>query len=304
MKTLISVPVERVLDYLARLGHTSNQELSGFEIRPASFKNRKDFALMFINNFELLECLGGLRNCIIIMPESERLQNVESLAFVCCKNPRSIFFEAVSDLFITDNREFSIHKTAKIDPSAKIGSGVKIAENVVIGAGCCIGDRTEVRPGVIVHDNVSIGRDCVIKSGSIIGQEGFGIYKTSKGLNSLIPHLGGVIIGDRVLIGAVNTICSGTLDPTYIGDDTKLDDHVHIAHNCIIGRRVLITACAELSGSVTIGDEVWIGPQSAIMNNISIGERTFVGLGATVTKSVGADKVIAGNPARILRARQ
>jgi len=304
MKSLIPVPAERVLGYLARFGCVATQQLSGFNVLPVGLKNRRDFSFIFINKVESVNCLDGLRNCIILGPEIVQFPDDKTLAYVCCDDPRSMFFEAVSDLFTHGSQSSSIHPSAKIHPSANIGLEVGIAANVVVGAGCYIGDRTEVRSGVVLHDNVSVGCDCIIKSGSIIGQEGFGIYKSRKGVNSLIPHLGGVLIGDRVLIGALNTVCSGTLDPTCIGNDTKLDDHVHIAHNCVIGSNVLITACAELSGSVTIGDDVWVGPQSAIMNKISIGERTFIGLGAIVTKSVGANKVIAGNPARILRERE
>lgn len=301
MQSYVPVSSKRVLKYLAERGCAFEGDARDVDIFPVSFRNRRNCTTFFVSDPEILTETANLNNCIIFGPQVALENQGGEMIYVPCENPRSIFFDLVSNLFLKKSEMNEIHPSASIDPSSKIGDRVGIGENVVIGAGCTIGDGTEIRAEVVIHNNVSIGSDCLIKSGCVIGQEGFGLYESGDGVNVLIPHLGGVVIGDRVLIGALNTICSGTLDPTMVGDDTKLDDHVHVAHNCIIGKNVIITACAELSGSVVLEDGVWVGPQASIMNKITIGEGAFIGLGAVVTKGVSANRVVAGNPARIIR---
>ena len=113
----------------------------------------------------------------------------------------------------------------------------------------------------------------------------------------MMPHLGGVVIDKNVRVGANNTVVSGTINPTRIGENTKLDDHVHFAHNCIAGKSCFITACVQFSGSVVLGDRVWIGPNTSIINGIKIEDDAIIGIGAVVTKNVDKKQVVAGNPA-------
>lgn len=178
--------------------------------------------------------------------------------------------------------------------------GVSIGENVWIGRTCSIGAGTIIHSNVVIEDHVKIGRNCIIKSGSVLGQDGFGIVKDRDGNNYRLPHLGGVEIGNSVEIGAICTVCAGTLSPTKVRDFVKTDDHVHIAHNCDVGENSILTACTELSGSVTIGKNVWIGPNSSIINGITIGDSAFIGIGSCVTKSCKSGVLYAGNPAREL----
>jgi UDP-3-O-[3-hydroxymyristoyl] glucosamine N-acyltransferase len=113
-----------------------------------------------------------------------------------------------------------------------------------------------------------------------------------------MPHVAGVYIGDHVVIGALNTVASGTIHPTVVEDYVKTDDHVHIAHNCHIGARTLITACAELSGSVVVGPDCWIGPNASVRDGVDIGAKAFVGIAANVVGPVSAGETVMGNPAR------
>lgn len=304
MRQFSSVLVDRVLEYLQAHGQVPTRSLSGFKIFPVSFERRRDFTVFFTSRKIDKSDYSHLKNCIVLGGEPNILLGDETLCYVPCRDPRMQFFDLIENLFLMRRLDLNMDPSAKIDSSSLIGRDVIVGSNVVIGANCRIGDRTEIRSNVVIHDNVSIGVDCLIKSGSVIGQEGFGIYEPDGGKPTLIPHLGGVHIGDRVLIGALNTICSGTLDPSSIGNDTKLDDHVHIAHNCIIGKNVIITACAEVSGSVRIEDGVWVGPSAAIINKITIGEGSLIGLGSVVIKDVAPNKVVAGNPARVIRDRR
>lgn len=189
----------------------------------------------------------------------------------------------------------AIHASAAVDPTASLSTGVSI------GAGSTVGPGTVILPNVTIGPNVRIGADCLVKSGTVIGQPGFGYYKSDTGMPRHLPHVGGVIIGDHVHLGALNTVASGTIHPTVIADHVKTDDHVHVAHNCLIGRGTLITACAELSGSVTVGEQVWIGPNAAIRDGLEIGDEAFIVMGSVVTKSVPAHGRVFGNPAKSMK---
>lgn len=192
----------------------------------------------------------------------------------------------------------AIDTTALVDPTAAISVGV------VIGRGAVIGPRTVILPNVTIGPNVRIGAHCIIKSGTVIGQAGFGFYRSDDGSPEHLPHVGGVVIGNRVELGALNTVASGTIHPTVLGDQVKTDDHVHIAHNCVISAATLIAACAELSGSVEVGEHVWIGPNATARDGISLGDRSFVAIGSVVTKSVPADCRVFGSPARPIGHRE
>lgn len=183
-----------------------------------------------------------------------------------------------------------------VDPTAHVSA------TAVLGHGVRIGARTVIEHHVVIAPGVVIGADCHIKSNTVIGEAGFGFERDAEGVPVRILHLGGVTIGDRVEIGSLNTVCRATLGQTIIEDDVKTDDHVHIAHNCRVRRGALLTACAELSGGVDVGEFAWIGPNASVIQKVVLGERAFVGIGATVTKSVGAGTTVAGNPARALRA--
>lgn len=213
---------------------------------------------------------------------------------IVSERPRLAFARAVDRLRL-DGRlvnEFSpptVHPTAIISPGVHLGSGV------------VVGERTVIFENVVVADGVKIGKNCVIKSNTVIGQDGFGFERDEVGIPVRFPHLGSVVIDDNVEIGALNTICRGALGDTRLESFVKTDDHVHIAHNCLIRSGALITACVEISGGVEVGAEAWIGPNSSIIQKVSIGDGAFIGIGSNVTKSVGPGMIVAGNPARALR---
>lgn len=214
-------------------------------------------------------------------------------------DPRSSFAKVITEFFVAPALP-GIAATAKISGSAEIAKSATIGEYCVIGDNARIGAGTVIRNHVVVAQNCSIGKHCLIKSHVVIGEEGFGIAKDPAGNNFRLPHIGGVEIGDYVELGAFNTVCSGTIDPTVVGSYVKTDDHVHIAHNCRIGKNTLLTAHVMLAGSVTVGADVWIAPNASILNKISIGDGAFIGLGAVVLKDCEAGASYAGVPARRL----
>ena len=180
-------------------------------------------------------------------------------------------------------------------PGTTLMPGCFIHPSAEIGAG------TMIFPGAVVGPRVSIGRNGLVKSNAVIGLPGFGIHVDGRRRNLHLPHVGGVTIGDDVEIGAMTTVCAGTVHPTLVEDNVKTDDHVHIAHNVRIGRSAQITAHAEISGSAVIEDHSFLAPNCSIANGAVIGSGSIVGIGSAVLKDVPAGKLAAGNPSRVIR---
>ncbi len=151
------------------------------------------------------------------------------------------------------------------------------------------------------HDAVIYGENCIVKEGAVIGKAGFGFERDTDGTPIRFPHFGRVLLGNNVEVGANTVISKGVIEDTEIGDSTKIDDLVYIAHNCKIGKKVMIAGSATLCGGVQIGDEAWIGAGASIKQNIKIGEGATVGMGAVVTRDVPVYSTVVGNPARAIK---
>lgn len=218
-------------------------------------------------------------------------------------NPRFAYASAVTE-FMAPRWEPGIAETAQVHPDASIDPTARVGEFTVVREGAVIGANTEIRDHTVIGRNVQIGIHCLVKSHVVLGEEGFGIEKDHAGNNFRIPHLGSVVIGDHVEIGAFSTVCSGTILPTRVGDYTKTDDHVHIAHNAILGRNILVLAGAKISGSVKVGDGAWIGPNTVTIDGATLGRNSQLGMGAVALKSVPENEVRMGNPARRIGDRQ
>lgn len=179
-----------------------------------------------------------------------------------------------------------------------------------IGRYCAIDDSVEIGEGTIIRNNVvitgrvKIGKNCFIKSNTVIGEKGFGFGFTEYLTPVEIVHTGGVVIGDNVEIGALCTVCSGTVEPTVLENWVKLDDHIHIAHNCYIEEKSILTAHADLSGGVRIGKGSWIGPCSTVTVKVRVAPGTLVGQGAVVMRDTEENDVVVGVPARFIRKRR
>ena len=228
---------------------------------------------------------------VVIGPSS---LNAETL--LISDNPRLDFCKALN--FLIENDYLQIQPEASfVHPSSKIADSAILEEGVTIGANCI------VEHNVVIHKNTYIGEKCIIRANTVIGAQGFGFEQDVDGEWIRFPHLGSVIIGNNVEIGALNRVCVGSLGDTIIGSGVKTDNLVHIAHNCNIGDNVMLTACSELSGGVSLGENVWIGPNSTITEKVSIGKNALVGIGSLVRKNVAAGTVVAGSPAKFLKDR-
>lgn len=175
-----------------------------------------------------------------------------------------------------------------------IGSNCQIYPHVVIGDDVVIGDNVIIYPNVSIYANVKIGNDCIFHSGSVIGSDGFGNASDKHKKWHKIPQIGGVVIGDKVEIGANTTVDCGTFAPTVIGDGVVIDNLVQVAHNVTIGAHTGIAACVGIAGNATIGKHCLIAGGAGVNGHISIADHTVIGGAAGVVKTITEPNYYAG----------
>lgn len=249
-------------------------------------------SVSFISKMDFQEAIDI--EALYIVPCAKQINFHSKASYIKSDNPRLAFAKVVDKFFNFYKQESIISSSAKIAKNVTIGKNVSIGDFCTIGDNVTIGDNTILNNSVVIFNNIKIGNSCYIKSGTIIGEDGFGFdFETDK-MPVRIPHLGSVVIGDNVEIGAKCTIARGTLSNTIINNDVKIDDQVHIAHNCDIGEKTVITACAEISGSVKVGKRCWIGPNVSIIQKVTIGDDVVIGIGAVVTKDIESKKRYMG----------
>jgi UDP-3-O-[3-hydroxymyristoyl] glucosamine N-acyltransferase len=178
-----------------------------------------------------------------------------------------------------------------------VGDGAIVAPQAFLGDDVEVGARTVVHAGVVLGERTTVGDDCIIHGGAVLGADGFGFVPTEDGLHK-VPQIGRVVVGSNVEIGANVTIDRGTVGETSIGDGTKIDNLVHIAHNCVIGRHVVICGQTGISGSVRIEDGVVLGGQAGVHEHTTIGAGARIGAQGGVISDVPAGAVYSGYPAR------
>lgn len=198
----------------------------------------------------------------------------------------------------------SVHPSAHIDPEARIGRNVMVGPGSIIGPDVEVGDNTVILSRVVLSGRVRIGKYGVIKDGAVIGSEGYGFVQDEGGTPIHPPHLGQVLIGDRVWVGANSTIERAIIEDTRIGDDVKIDDLVHIGNGSIIGRRSMLTAGVVVAYGVVLGAGVRLGPGATVREERTVAEGVVVGQGAVVVSDLRVPGTYVGNPARPLERRE
>jgi UDP-3-O-[3-hydroxymyristoyl] glucosamine N-acyltransferase len=192
-----------------------------------------------------------------------------------------------------------IGENTLIDKSAKIGRDTIIGNNVIIKDSVHIGKNCKIGSNVII-ENALLGDNIVIKSGTLIGQTGFG-FNFEKKKRIKFPHIGRVIIENDVLIGSFCTIDRGSLTDTVIGEFTSIDNQVQIAHNVKIGNHCMIAAQSGIAGSTIIGNNVKIGGQTGISGHLSIGNNVKIGGKSGVIADIDDNQTVMGYPAKSIR---
>lgn len=193
-------------------------------------------------------------------------------------------------------KDVNIHPGATIGDDCQIGDGATILPGAQILAGCEIGADTTIGPGVIMYENTIVGDRTIINGNAVLGAYGFG-YTHVAGRHVLSAQLGYVRIGNDVEIGAGTTVDRGTYGATTIGDGTKIDNQVQIAHNCRIGRHNLICAQVGIAGSTSTGDYVVMGGQAGLRDHVHIGTGARLGAMSGVTNDVPDGAAMLGIPA-------
>lgn len=275
---------------------SGNLELTG--VRSLEAASATD--LSFVANRKAAEESSKSKaGCLLVPPQ---WPTPSGRTVIRVADPRAAFAKLIRVLKPAQEVLPGIHPTAVVDPSAQLGEGVVIGAGCVVGKEVAIGQGSRLYPNVVVYDEVQIGARTVIHAGTILGADGFGFAMT-EGRWEKFPQVGNVVIGDDVEIGANCTVDRAALGETVIGDGTKIDNMVHIGHNCVIGKHVVIAAQTGLSGGVTVGDYAVIGGQVGVGDKARIESRAVVGSGSGIltSKIVRAGEAVWGTPARPLK---
>ena len=254
--------------------------------------------ISFLSNPKFRSQLAATQASAVIV--SPAFAEATSLPRIVVANPYA-YYARVCTLLNPVVRSRGIHPTASlgspvpdsvwIGPGVVIGQGVELGENVVvhaggvIGDGVCIGDGGLLYPNVTIYSGCRIGRNAILHSGAVIGADGFG-FAPDAGFWVKIPHIGVVRLGDNVEIGANTRIDRGALDDTLIGNGCKLDNQIHIGHNCVIGEASVIAGCVGVAGSAKIGKRCQIGGAAMILGHLEIADGTIISPGSMVMKSI------------------
>lgn len=206
----------------------------------------------------------------------------------------------------------TIHPSARIDPSASVLPGAVVMKDAVIGARCVlypgvvvepfaeIGDGTILFPNVVIGHHCEIGKNCIFHGGTVIGADGFGFYDEA-GKRYKIPQIGNVVIADEVEIGASCTVDRATIESTTIGEQTKLDDQVHVGHNCRVGRFIYIVGNTALGGSVVVEDGAMISGMVIVKDHLRIAKGSIIMGLSGVAQDTEPKTAYFGIPARPAR---
>jgi len=272
--------------------------------------------LIYLENAKHLDRVAASAAMCVIAPETLALKGKIVLRSA---QPKLAFAKAAALILDRAPIAVGIHPTAIVAPLAKVsetagigpfvvigedahvGEGTQIGAHSVIGAGCWIGDYCRIHPRVTLYAGVRIGHRVEIHSGAVIGADGFG-YAQGEGRYWKFPQAGIVEIADDVEIGANTTIDRGSLDDTRIAEGVKLDNLVHIGHNCQIGAHTIMAAQAGLSGSCEFGKQVVVGGQAGFGERCYLEDGAIIGgqSGVLGGKTIRSGQTVWGTPARPL----
>ena len=280
--------------------------------RVASLDEAGPGDLSFLTNSKYASRLPLTRASAVIVAEDE---THAPCAMLRSAHPYLAFAEAVALLSPAPVFPAGVSALASVDPSAELGAGVSIGAFAVVGARARIGDRTVLAPHVVIGPGASLGPDCVvhahvsirgeveigarvvIQDSAVVGSDGFGFAQRPDGTHQKIPQNGRVVIEDDVEIGAQSAIDRPAIGETRIGQGTKIDNLVQVAHGVRVGRNVLLAAQVGIAGSTVLEDSVIMAGQSGATGHVHLGHGARVGAKSAVTKDVPDGGHVAGIPA-------
>ncbi|HET7112171.1 MAG TPA: UDP-3-O-(3-hydroxymyristoyl)glucosamine N-acyltransferase, partial [Pyrinomonadaceae bacterium] len=247
-------------------------------VRIADLDQARKGEIAYLDNEKFLPAaLESRASCLIV--QKGAAETFPNRTLIEVSSPKLAFALIGAVLHPTD-REPSIHPTAVVATTADIALTAYIGPHVTVGEYVTVGDYCVLHPNVVLYDGVSIGNRVILHAGVCIGADGFGYVRHDLGYQKF-PQIGTVVIEDDVEMGAYTCVDRAALGRTRIGRGTKLDNMVHVGHNCDIGERVIIAAQTGISGSVVIEDDVVIGGQ------VGFGDHTRVQKGAIIGSKAG-----------------
>ena len=216
-------------------------------------------------------------------------------------HPRPVAAKGISPLaYISESSRVSgdvtIHPFVFVGDEVVIDGGVTLFSGVHVGNYCEIGQGSVLHPNVTLYENVSLGERVILHSGTVIGADGFG-YVFDGQRQMKIPQTGSVMIGDDVEIGANSCVDRATFGATVLEPGVKLDNHVHIGHNCRIGENTVIAGQVGLSGSVEVGKHCTLAGHAGVVDHVRIGDQVTVMMKSAVSKDVPSRSIVSGQPA-------
>ncbi len=298
---------------ICKQNYSENHNKKIFGVNNLIDANNREIS--FLNKAKYINDAKYSKALVCIVSEKFKKYLSDKTIPVISKHPDIDFFKVVN-LFYTNahvdrevfsyvkiinklKKKISIGKNTLISKTAEIGNNVSIGNNVIIYPYVKIGNGSIIGSNVIIS-NAFIGDNVVIKSGTIIGQIGFGFKYFDKKRFSF-PHIGKVVIENNCQIGSLCTIDRGTLSDTIVGEFTTIDNQVQIAHNVKIGNYCIIASQVGIAGSTVIGNNVMIGGQVGISDNLKIGNNVKIGGKSGVVSDIEDFKIVMGYPAKNFR---
>ncbi|MBC7650403.1 MAG: UDP-3-O-(3-hydroxymyristoyl)glucosamine N-acyltransferase [Deinococcales bacterium] len=311
MKTFTIQEINNALNGIL-VGNTT-QQITG----PEQMELANEKQITFIGNKKYIKAWETSNACAAIVNEDIVLEPTDNKALIKVKNA-DVAMALVLEMFVPESPVFeeSVHPTAIIHPTATIGDGCQIGAGCYVGKGVTLGNNVTLYPnvtildattigaattiwsGTVIRERCQIGAYCIIHPNATIGADGFGFRPSPDGKGLIkIPHIGNVIIGNGVEIGANSCVDRGKFSATIVGDGCKIDNLVQIGHNSKMGRCCIMAGSSGLAGSVTLGDGVIIGGGACISDHVTLGNGVLVGGQSGVINNFGDGKKVLGYPA-------
>jgi len=277
----------------------------------AALDQAKPGELTFIADRKHAPLLADSKAAAVVVQPDESVDRPA----ICVANPYVAFLTLLHHYCPPEHSAWGVDPKAVLASDVRVGKDVNIGPYVVVERGCRLGDRVVIYPGTYVGPDCAIGDDCVlyanvslyarielgdrvvVHSGAVIGADGFGFYPMADGSYRKIPHVGRVVIGDDVEIGANTCLDRAMLGDTVIAAGVKLDNLIQIGHNTTVGAHSVVAAQTGLSGSVRVGQGVRMGGQVGIADHTTIGEGVSIGAQSGVGQDVEPGATVQGSPA-------
>lgn len=298
----------QVLEITGAITSSSDLNAKIYDVATLDHANEKEIS--FLNSGQYQDKFLASKAGFCLMEEKNVIKAPQGMIALSHKNPYFAYSKIAAAFYDTNSADFIegqlIHPTAKIGEGTRIAPNAFIGKNVEIGKNCYIGTSASIMDGCVIGDDCIINANAVISfailgnnttifNGAKIGQDGFG-FAHDNGINHKIIQLGIVEIGNHVEIGANSCVDRGAIENTKIGDGTKIDNLVQIAHNVVIGKGTAIAGCAAIAGSTRIGNFVQIGGKSSIGGHISIGDGAKIAGMTGVMRDIEPMQIVAGIP--------